>query len=47
MRARRLGMIVSRLPSLESGETPRLTTVASRISAAASEVIDYARLEPW
>ena len=28
MRARRLGLIVSRLPSLESGETPRLTTVA-------------------
>ena len=28
MRARRLGLIVSRLPSLESGDAPRLTTVA-------------------
>src|ERR1700676_3625005 len=28
MRARRLGLIVSRLPSLESGDTPRLTTDA-------------------
>src|SRR3981189_574037 len=28
MRARRLGLIVSRLPSLESGEAPRLTNVA-------------------
>src|SRR5882762_2519684 len=28
MRAKRLGLIVSRLPSLESGDAPRLTTVA-------------------
>src|SRR4030088_1982585 len=28
MRARRLGLIVSRLPSLESGEAPRLPAVA-------------------
>src|ERR1700729_3085177 len=28
MRARRLGLIVSRLPSLGGGDTPRLTTVA-------------------
>ena len=30
MRARRLGLIVSRLPSLESGEAPRLTRSRSR-----------------
>jgi O-antigen biosynthesis protein WbqV len=46
MRARRLGMIVSRLPSLESGETPRLTTVAVEdLLLRPSEAIDYARLE--
>lgn len=46
MRARRLGMIVSRLPSLESGETPRLTTVAVEdLLLRPSETIDYARLE--
>jgi O-antigen biosynthesis protein WbqV len=46
MRARRLGMIVSRLPSLESGETPRLTNVAVEdLLLRASENIDYARLE--
>src|SRR5213075_566263 len=46
MRARRLGMIVSRLPSLESGETPRLTTVAVEdLLLRPSENIDYARLE--
>src|SRR5665213_2701587 len=46
MRARRLGLIVSRLPSLESGETPRLTTVAVEdLLLRASENIDYARLE--
>lgn len=46
MRARRLGMIVSRLPSLESGETPRLTNVAVEdLLLRASEKIDYARLE--
>ena len=37
MRARRLGLIVSRLPSLESGETPRLTHGRRRGPAAASE----------
>src|ERR1700731_4637562 len=46
MRARRLGMIVSRLPSLESGEAPRLTTVAVEdLLLRPSEKIDYARLE--
>src|SRR5450756_2567993 len=46
MRARRLGLIVSRLPSLESGETPRLTTVAVEdLLLRPSENIDYARLE--
>jgi O-antigen biosynthesis protein WbqV len=46
MRARRLGLIVSRLPSLESGETPRLTNVAVEdLLLRASENIDYARLE--
>ncbi|SDR83282.1 SDR family NAD(P)-dependent oxidoreductase [Bradyrhizobium canariense] len=46
MRARRLGLIVSRLPSLEGGETPRLTTVAVEDLLLRSSVeIDYARLE--
>jgi FlaA1/EpsC-like NDP-sugar epimerase len=46
MRARRLGLIVSRLPSLESGEAPRLTTVAIEdLLLRPSENIDYARLE--
>jgi O-antigen biosynthesis protein WbqV len=46
MRARRLGLIVSRLPSLESGEAPRLTTVAVEdLLLRPSENIDYARLE--
>jgi FlaA1/EpsC-like NDP-sugar epimerase len=46
MRARRLGLIVSRLPSLESGETPRLTTVAVEdLLLRPSDNIDYARLE--
>jgi FlaA1/EpsC-like NDP-sugar epimerase len=46
MRARRLGLIVSRLPSLESGETPRLTTVAVEdLLLRPSENIDYTRLE--
>src|SRR3954463_14014963 len=46
MRARRLGLIVSRLPSLESGETPRLTNVAVEdLLLRPSESIDYARLE--
>jgi O-antigen biosynthesis protein WbqV len=46
MRARRLGLIVSRLPSLEGGETPRLTAVAVEdLLLRSSENIDYARLE--
>jgi O-antigen biosynthesis protein WbqV len=46
MRARRSGLIVSRLPSLESGEVPRLTTVAVEdLLLRPSEKIDYARLE--
>jgi O-antigen biosynthesis protein WbqV len=46
MRARRLGLIVSRLPSLDSGETPRLTNVAVEdLLLRSSENIDYARLE--
>ena len=46
MRARRLGLIVSRLPSLESGDAPRLTTVAVEdLLLRSSEEIDYARLE--
>jgi O-antigen biosynthesis protein WbqV len=46
MRARRMGLIVSRLPSLESGETPRLTAVAVEdLLLRSSENIDYARLE--
>ncbi|MDB5611798.1 MAG: capsular biosynthesis protein [Bradyrhizobium sp.] len=46
MIARRLGLIVSRLPSLESGEAPRLTPVAVEdLLLRPSEKIDYARLE--
>jgi FlaA1/EpsC-like NDP-sugar epimerase len=46
MRARRLGVIVSRMPSLESGDAPRLTTVAVEdLLLRSSEKIDYARLE--
>jgi FlaA1/EpsC-like NDP-sugar epimerase len=46
MRARRLGLIVSRLPSLESGEAPRLTPVAVKdLLLRPSEKIDNARLE--
>jgi FlaA1/EpsC-like NDP-sugar epimerase len=46
MRARRLGLIVSRLPSLERGDTPRLTPVAVEDLLLRSSVnIDYARLE--
>src|SRR3954447_18117103 len=46
MRARRLGLIVSRLPSMESGETPRLTNVAVEdLLLRPTESIDYARLE--
>ncbi|QWG25080.1 SDR family NAD(P)-dependent oxidoreductase [Bradyrhizobium sediminis] len=46
MRARRLGLILSRLPSLESGDVPRLTNVAVEdLLLRPSEKIDYARLE--
>ena len=46
MRARRLGLIVSRMPSLESGDAPRLTKVAVEdLLLRPSEKIDYARLE--
>src|SRR5712671_4189589 len=46
MRAKRLGLIVSRLPSLESGDTPRLTSVAVEdLLLRPSAKIDYARLE--
>jgi FlaA1/EpsC-like NDP-sugar epimerase len=46
MRARRLGLVVSRMPSLESGDAPRLTAVAVEDLLLRSSVeIDYARLE--
>jgi FlaA1/EpsC-like NDP-sugar epimerase len=46
MRAKRLGLIVSRLPSLEGGEAPRLAPVAVEdLLLRSSENIDYARLE--
>ena len=46
MRARRLGLIVSRLPSLESGDAPRLAPVAVEdLLLRPSVKIDYARLE--
>lgn len=46
MRARRLGLIVSRLPSLEHGDAPRLTAVAVEdLLLRPSEKIDHARLE--
>jgi FlaA1/EpsC-like NDP-sugar epimerase len=46
MRARRLGLMVSRLPSLESGDTPRLTAVAVEdLLLRPSETIDYGRIE--
>lgn len=46
MRARKLGVIVSRMPSLESGEAPRLTAVAVEdLLLRPSEAIDYPRLE--
>jgi O-antigen biosynthesis protein WbqV len=44
--ARRLGLVVSRLPSLESGEAPRLKPVAVEdLLLRPSHAIDYARLE--
>ena len=46
MRAKRLGLFVSRLPSLESGDVPRLTNVSVEdLLLRPSEKIDYARLE--
>jgi O-antigen biosynthesis protein WbqV len=46
MRARRHGLIVSRLPSLEGGDAPRLTTVdVEDLLLRSSVEIDYARLE--
>jgi FlaA1/EpsC-like NDP-sugar epimerase len=46
MKAKRLGLIVSRLPSLESGDAPRLSPVAVEdLLLRPSEKIDYARLE--
>jgi O-antigen biosynthesis protein WbqV len=44
--ARRLGLIVNRLPSLESGEQPRLQPVAVEdLLLRPSHTIDYARLD--
>ncbi len=46
MRARRLGLIVSRLPSLEGGDVPRLAPVAVEdLLLRPSVKIDYGRLE--
>jgi FlaA1/EpsC-like NDP-sugar epimerase len=46
IRARRLGLIVSRVPSLEGGDAPRLMKVAVEdLLLRPSEKIDYARLE--
>jgi len=46
IKARRLGLVVSRLPSLEGSETPRLAPVAVEDLLLRSSVeIDYARLE--
>jgi FlaA1/EpsC-like NDP-sugar epimerase len=46
MRAKRLRLIVSRLPSLEGGEAPRLTPVAVEdLLLRPSTTIDHARLE--
>lgn len=46
MRARRLGLFVGRLPSLDSGDAPRLTNVAVEdLLLRPSHGIDYARLE--
>jgi O-antigen biosynthesis protein WbqV len=46
MRAKRLRLIVSRLPSLESGDVPRLAPVAVEdLLLRPSSSIDYARLE--
>jgi FlaA1/EpsC-like NDP-sugar epimerase len=46
MRAKRLRLIVSRLPALESGDAPRLAPVAVEdLLLRPSSTIDYARLE--
>ncbi|WP_035968896.1 SDR family NAD(P)-dependent oxidoreductase [Bradyrhizobium sp. WSM1417] len=46
MRARRLGLIVNRLPSLESGDVPRLTNVAVEdLLLRSSAQVDYTSLE--
>jgi O-antigen biosynthesis protein WbqV len=46
MRAKRLGLFVSRLPSLEGGDVPRLTNVAVEdLLLRPSQKINYARLE--
>jgi FlaA1/EpsC-like NDP-sugar epimerase len=46
MRARRLRLIVSRMPSLEGGDAPRLTNISVEdLLLRPSEKIDYARLE--
>jgi len=46
VKARRLGLIVSRLPSLDSGDVPRLKPVAVEdLLLRPSENIDYPRLE--
>jgi O-antigen biosynthesis protein WbqV len=46
MRAKRLRLIVSRLPSLESGDAPRLApVVVEDLLLRPSSTIDYARLE--
>src|SRR5437667_5351325 len=46
MRATQIVLVVSRLPSLESGDVPRLTNVAVEdLLLRPSEKIDYARLE--
>jgi O-antigen biosynthesis protein WbqV len=46
MHARKLGLIVSRLPSLESGEMPRLAPVAVEdLLLRPSENVDHGRLE--
>jgi FlaA1/EpsC-like NDP-sugar epimerase len=46
MRAKRLGLMVSRLPSLEGGDAPRLTNVAVEdLLLRPTATIDYARLE--
>jgi hypothetical protein len=48
MRARRLGLVVSRLPALESGETPRLTNVAVEdLLLRPSEKMITPAWKPW